>query len=431
MKILLIGSDARTHKLAAECAKSLNTTELACLPGNPGIGHEILACGENIVTKSIEVDDIPSIVRFARSWLPDVTISGPELPYSLGLVDALKQEGFSTIGPTKAAARLEGSKCWSQEFMERFDIPVARGKNFDRDKIETALKYLKKLGWRAAIKADGLCGGKGVEIVKTESSATAEIGRIAQTTESSYQRFVIQELLAGEEISVHVIMDKYSNFVFPLARDYKKLNSTAEAPNTGGMGAYSCPQLALSDAHHKTIQDIVGNVRRGLRKEGLDFNGVLFIGIMLTAEGPRVLEFNVRFGDPEWQVFSGRVQTDWPRFFWDTAQNQLNNAITEERIGVTRLAHVAVTLAAAGYPKNPRIGDEIRGLSLVEREMPNVKVLHGATREEDGRLYTNGGRVLSVCGWGRTLIEARTYAYKAVEAISFHGMQFHDDIGKQ
>jgi phosphoribosylamine--glycine ligase len=425
MKILVIGSGGREHALVWKLAQSPRVTRLWCAPGNAGIAEETLADRASAVQcVDMAAENLPKLLDFAKEQKPDLTVVGPDNPLALGIVDLFQKNGLRIWGPNQKAAQFESSKVFSQGFMARHGIPTARAGDFDD--ANAARKFAADLQGKCAVKADGLALGKGVLICRTMAEASVAIDDmlVNQKFGGAGRKIVIQELLEGMEISLHALCDGRTARLFPTAQDHKRIGENDTGPNTGGMGVYS-PTPFLTDAELAAVEcKILAPWLKGCQEEGIDFCGILYPGIMLTADGPKVLEFNARFGDPETQPYLMRLENDL---------TELLDACVERRLHKTTLrwrpeAAVCVVMASAGYPASSTKGKPISGLPEVAR-LPDTKVFHAGTAKSGSQIVTNGGRVLGVTALGRGLAEARARAYDAVAKIQFDGAQFRRDIG--
>jgi phosphoribosylamine---glycine ligase len=424
MKLLVIGSGGREHALVWKLAQSPHVSKLWCAPGNAGIAEERLtSSGENVQCVPTGADDLQALLAFASEHKPDLTVVGPDNPLALGVVDLFQEHGFRIWGPNRMAARFEGSKIFSQQFMEKYGIPTARGAAFEQ--ANAAKDFARSLNGRCAVKADGLALGKGVIICNDLAEASAAIDQmlVNKSFGDAGAKIVIQELLEGIEVSLHAMCDGRSAKLFPTAQDHKRIEDGDQGLNTGGMGAYS-PAPFLSGAQ---LSDVVKTIfdpwLKGCAQEGIDYRGVLYPGLMLTREGPKVIEFNVRMGDPEAQVYLTRLDADLLELIEASLSGKLDRMTMHWRPG----ASVCVVMAAEGYPGTPVKGKLIRGVAEAN-QLPHTKVFHAGTARRDEGLVTNGGRVLGVTAWGDTLLEARNAAYRAVEKIEFDGAKFRRDI---
>jgi phosphoribosylamine---glycine ligase len=416
--LLVVGSGGREHALVEALSKSSLTSEIFAAPGNPGMAS--LA-----ETVDISVNDLISLRNFARTTGVDLTVVGPEVPLVGGIAECFWEAGLKVFGPSRAAARIEGSKVFAKEVMRHAGVPTARFEAFDRE--VSALAYLRSLpvdDYPLVVKVDGLAAGKGVKVVRSyEEAEDAVRAAFAGVFGAAGERVVIEEYLVGKEASVFALTDGTNILPFVPAQDYKRLYDGEQGPNTGGMGAYS-PTMWMDPVTYAAIlEEVINPTVHQLALMGAPYTGLLYAGIMVTGEGPKALEFNCRFGDPETQVILSRIETDLL---------ELLIACTEENLAGHEVSWsaeraVCVVLASEGYPESPSEGDEIMGLDEVQG-LSGVHVYHAATRQEDDRFFTAGGRVLNVVGTGPSIMEARARAYAAVELIDFPGMQYRSDI---
>jgi phosphoribosylamine--glycine ligase len=417
MKVLVVGSGGREHALVWKLLQSSKVDKVYCAPGNAGIK-------ELAELVDIQGDDIHGLCRFAKESGIDLTVVGPEVPLVMGIVDRFEEEGLRIFGPNQACAQLEGSKTFAKEFMIRHQIPTAR--YIECTDIEAARKALGIYGYPMVIKADGLAAGKGVVIAEGQEDALKALGEImeAKIFGEAGSKIVIEEFLTGIEASVLCFVDGTTIKPMVSAQDYKKIFEDDKGPNTGGMGTYSPSHVYDNRLENFVQEQILLPIMKGFRSDELAYKGILFIGLMLTEDGPKVLEFNTRFGDPETQVILTRLETDLV---------EIMEAILEERLMGQEIQWrhqktVCVVIAAEGYPDVYERGKSIYGLDKVDDD---VMVFHGGTKNKDGQVVTNGGRVLGVTAWGNTVEAAREKAYVNVEKIHFEGMYFRKDIGKQ
>lgn len=413
--VLVVGSGAREHALVWAFSQSPSVKEIWAAPGNPGI-----AAMARLV--DLPVSDVDGIADWAERNAIGLVVVGPEAPLAAGLVDKLIDRGVTVFGPTRAAAELEWSKSFAKSFMQRHDIPTARFGAYDD--LDAALEFARSSAFPLVVKADGLAAGKGVIICQTADDAERAIRSMMldRAFGAAGARVVIEEFLIGEELSVTALVDGERFVALPLARDYKRLADGDSGPNTGGMGSFSPVTDVAPDLLQIVRETILEPTVAGLHGEGRTFRGALYAGLKLTADGPRVLEFNCRLGDPETQVMLPLVADDLADVFLQCARGKLDRSAIAARPG----AAVCIVMAAAGYPERPRAGDEIVGIDAAEKL--GALVFHAGTAELDGQLVTNGGRVLSVVATGADSSDAVTRAYAAVERISFAGMQFRHDI---
>ena len=419
MRVLVVGSGGREHALVWAMSRSPSVEQIYAAPGNPGIG-DLARC------VAISAADVTGIADFAERESVDLTVVGPEAPLVAGLANELAARGLAVFGPTRDAALIEGSKAYGRKLCERHGIPGARARDFvDAAKAKA---YLEDLPGPYVVKADGLAGGKGVIIAEDRSVAERAVDEclVRGAFGDAGRRIVIEEFLEGEEVSALALTD--GEAVVPLAasQDHKRAEDGDRGPNTGGMGAYS-PVPAVDEATWGAIVDgILRATVRALREEGTMYRGVLYAGLMLTADGPKVLEFNARFGDPETQALLPRIRSDL---------TEALRAVADGTLAGTELDWdprpcVNVVIASEGYPGTSPTGFEIDGLDRAS-ELPDTFVFHAGTARKDGRVTTAGGRVLSVSALGADLAEARARAYEGCERISFRGMRYRRDIGER
>jgi phosphoribosylamine--glycine ligase len=428
MKLLVIGSGGREHALVWKLAQSPRVTQMWCAPGNGGIALERLEKNQSPVEcVSIGAEDLPKLLTFAQEKKPDLTVVGPDNPLALGIVDLFQsREGGSLRiwGPNRKAAQFESSKVFSQTFMEKYGIPTARSGMFDDPKA--AKQFAASLGGRCAVKADGLALGKGVLICANLAEAGKAIDEIlvGKAFGAAGAKVVIQEFLEGMEISLHAICDARTARLFPTSQDHKRALDGDRGLNTGGMGTYSPTPFLDETALTETGRSILEPWLRGCAAEGIDFRGILYPGIMLTKDGPKVLEFNARFGDPETQVYLTRLETD----LVELLEASTKGTLAKIELKWSPMAAVCVVMASGGYPGSYAKGKPIHGLDDAAA-LPNVKVFHAGTTMAGDRIVTSGGRVLGVTAWAKDIQSAQQAAYAAVERIRFDGAQFRRDIG--
>lgn len=424
MKLLVIGSGGREHALVWKLAQSPRVTRLVCAPGNAGIAAERLASnGAAVECVALGAEDLPGLLAWARESKPDLTVVGPDNPLALGIVDLFQREGLRIWGPNQSAARFESSKVFAQEFMDRHGIPTAQSGTFTD--FASASRFAATLGGRCAVKADGLALGKGVLICHDMQQADQAIEQILvqKSFGAAGARIVIQELLTGVEVSLHALCDGRTARLFPTSQDHKRALDGDRGPNTGGMGTYS-PVPFLSPAELiATGRQILEPWLRGCAAEGIDFRGILYPGLMLTPTGPKVLEFNARFGDPETQVYLTRLEND----LVDLLEASVDGTLDRHELKWRDDVAVCVVMASGGYPDKYPKGKPITGIDEANR-IPGVKVFHAGTALQGGTVVTNGGRVLGVTALGPDLIQARAAAYAAVDCIRFDGAQYRRDI---
>jgi phosphoribosylamine--glycine ligase len=424
VNILVIGSGGREHALVWKLAQSPHVTQMWCAPGNAGIAGERLARNAAPVQcVKLGAEDLPGLHAFAREHHADLTVVGPDNPLALGIVDLWQKDGRRIWGPNQKAAQFEASKVFSQRFMEKYGIPTARAGAFAD--FPAASRFAASLGGRCAVKADGLALGKGVLICRDMAQADRAIEEVLVKGAfgSAGANIVIQELLEGMEISLHALCDGKTAKLFPTAQDHKRALDGDLGLNTGGMGAYS-PTPFLSEAELAAVgRSILDPWLRGCAAEGIDFHGILYPGVMLTQSGPKVLEFNARFGDPETQVFLTRLENDLVELLTASIDGTLANL----ELKWDPMPSVCVVMASGGYPGSYAKGKPIRGLDEAAR-LPNTKVFHAGTANAGDQIVSSGGRVLGVTAWGKDLRTARDAAYAAADAIRFEGAQIRHDI---
>ncbi len=417
MKVLVIGSGGREHALCRKIASSDLVTRVFCAPGNPGTAE----IGQNV---PIPPGDLDALLEFALSESIDLTVVGPERPLVQGLSDQFRKQGLIVFGPGVSGAKLEGSKVFAKEFMTRHGIPTASSHTFDNR--ESASHFLSSAAVRfpVVVKADGLAAGKGVLICETRESAESAIETIMakRVFGEAGKRVVLEEFLAGQEASIHIITDGNAYAVLPSAKDHKKIFEGEKGPNTGGMGAVSPAPFVDVSMMERIESEIIRPFIQGLREDAIPFRGTVFFGLMLTKTGPFVLEFNVRFGDPESQVVFPRIKSDIVPVLLSTAKGNLAGTV-ELRPDVA----VTVVAASAGYPGDYRKGIPIR----ISDDFPESAILfHAGTEKKDGKLLTAGGRVLAVTGIGLDIDKARAVAYRGINSVHFDKMVYRKDIAK-
>ena len=419
MKVLIVGGGGREHAIATCVAKSPKVDKIYCAPGNAGIG-QIAEC---VPIGAMEFD---KIVAFAKEQAVDLTIVGMDDPLVGGLVDALEAEGLRAFGPRKYAAILEGSKAFSKDLMKKYNIPTAAYENFDN--AEDAIKYLKEqASFPTVLKADGLALGKGVLICNTLEEALAGVDEIMLDKKfgAAGNRMVIEEFMTGREVSVLSFVDGKTIRIMTSAQDHKRAKDGDQGLNTGGMGTFSPSPFYTDDVDKFCKEHVYQKTMDAMKAEGRDFTGILFCGLMLTPDGPRVLEYNARFGDPEAQVVLPRMKND----IIDVMEACIDGKLDEVELEFDEQAAVCVVLASDGYPEHYDKGFVIDGLDTF-KDKEGYYVFHAGTKQTDKGIVTNGGRVLGVTAKGKTLVEARANAYKATEWIQFENKYMRHDIGK-
>ncbi len=420
MRILVVGSGGREHALVWKIAQSKLVDKIFCAPGNGGIA-QIAECVE------IKADDVSGLLKFAQKEKIDLTVVGPEVALSLGIVDDFQKAGLKIFGPNKKAANLEASKVFSKELMAKYKVPTAKFKVFDSP-LE-AKKYIEMTGAPCVVKADGLAAGKGVVVAKTVDEAKDAVTSMMEKKifGEAGNKIIIEECLQGEEASILVITDSRELVALASAQDHKRVFDHDQGPNTGGMGVYSPASIVTPDILEEIMGKIIYRTMDGLVKEGIDYRGVLYAGIMLTRDGPKALEFNVRFGDPETESILPRLKSDLVEVMLATSEGNLSKI---KSLQWDSRACVCVVCAAGGYPGNYAKDKEISGLDQVAK-LEDVVVFHAGTKKVGNKILTSGGRVLGVTGLGGSIKEAMNKTYQAVEKIKFEGMHFRRDIGKK
>ena len=424
MRLLVIGSGGREHALVWKLAQSPHVTQMWCAPGNAGIAQERLAKNQAPVEcLNLGAEALPQLLAFAQEKKADLTVVGPDNPLALGIVDLFQQHGLRIWGPNQKAAQFESSKVFAQNFMEKHGIPTARAGTFSE--AAAAKQFAGSLDGRCAVKADGLALGKGVLICSRQAEADRAIDEIlvGKAFGAAGAKIVIQEYLEGAEVSLHAMCDGRTAKLFPTAQDHKRALDGDAGLNTGGMGTYS-PTPFLTEAQlAETGRKIIEPFLRGCAAEGIDFHGILYPGVMLTKSGPKVLEFNARFGDPETQVYLTRMEND----LLEVLAASVSGTLGGIELKWSPRASVCVVMASGGYPGSYAKGKVITGLDAANA-LPHTKVFHAGTALKDGQIVTSGGRVLGVTALGRDLKSASAAAYAAVEKIHFEGEHFRRDI---
>ncbi|MTI66804.1 MAG: phosphoribosylamine--glycine ligase [Firmicutes bacterium] len=416
MKVLVIGSGAREHALVWKIAQSPKVKKIYCAPGNGGIA-EISEC------VNIKSDDIKTLLAFALEKEIDLTVVGPELPLVKGITDEFQRNGLKVFGPNKKASKLEGSKIYSKNFMEKYDIPTAKYKSYED--FNKAYNDLENYNYPLVIKADGLAAGKGVLICEDVSIAKDSVEMIMKDRKfgKSGSKIVIEEFLEGIEASLLCLIDGERIIPMESARDYKKALDNDKGLNTGGMGCFSPNPIFNDELKEKIQNEILNKIKIGFDKEGIDFKGVLFIGLMINENSPKVLEFNVRLGDPETEVVLPRLKSD----LVDILEKTIDGNLYPDDLKWSEEKCVTVFLASGGYPSKYEKNKVITGLDNLNE---NTFVFHGGTKKSEDKLLTNGGRVLAVTSMGESLEMVRASVYKEIEKINFDKMFFRKDIAK-
>jgi phosphoribosylamine--glycine ligase len=415
-RVLIVGGGGREHAIAWKLAQSPHRPRLVAVPGNAGMDA---VCHRADVAAS----DVEAIAAYAAAHAVDLVVVGPEQPLAAGIVDACQRRGVRVFGPTQAAARLETSKSFAKQLMQAAGVPTAP---FEvHDDADAAIAAVRRLGAPIVVKADGLAAGKGVVVADTVEEAEQAVRRlmVERCFGEAGARVVIERKLEGTELSQMFFVDGETAVAMPPARDHKRLLDGDQGPNTGGMGAFApVPEAVERGIPAEVEARIVQPVLRALAAQGIVYRGVLYAGLMMTAEGPHVIEFNVRFGDPETQAVLPLLRSDLLEVLWAVADGRLEQAHIQWADG----AAACVVAAAAGYPERPRTGDEIR----ISPDAKDALLFHAGTATRDGRLVTAGGRVLAAAGLGESLDDALRVAYRTLGKVHFEGMQFRRDIGR-
>ncbi len=419
MKILIVGSGGREHALGWKASQSAKVETVYVAPGNAGTALE-----DKLTNIDIPVENIDALLNFAQQENIDLTIIGPEVPLVAGIVDVFQAAGLKCFGPSAKAAQLEGSKKFCKDFMARHKIPTAEYQTFTEQ--DAAIEYIRHKGAPIVVKADGLAAGKGVIVAQTEAEAIAAVKDMLSGNSfgAAGSRVVIEEFLTGEEASFIVIADGVQALPMASSQDHKARDNGDKGPNTGGMGAYSPAPIVTDVVHQRVMDEVINPTLKGMADDGMPYTGFLYAGLMISPEGGlKVLEYNCRFGDPETQPIMLRLQSDLVTLCEAALNQDLANTHTQwdERCAL------GVVLAAGGYPDSYRKGDVISGLP--ETEMSDSKVFHAGTRLIDGKVVTNGGRVLCACALGDTIQEAQQKAYALSHKITWDNVYYRTDIG--
>ena len=424
MKILVIGGGGREHALVWKLAQSPRATQMWCAPGNAGIaGETLLSNGSAVECVGIGAEGLPALLEFAREQQVDLTVVGPDNPLAMGIVDQFQAAGLRAWGPTQQAAQFESSKIFSQEFMDRNGVPTMRSASFT-DATEARV-FAASLDCKCAVKADGLALGKGVLICNTPDEANAAIDQIM--TDRAFgdagSSVLIQELITGMEVSLHALCDGKTARLFPSSQDHKRALDGDQGLNTGGMGTYSPVSFLSDEKLNEMANAVLEPWLAGCAAEGIDFRGMLYPGIMLTDDGPKVLEFNARFGDPETQVYLPRLEND----LLDLFEASIDGTLDQHELRWSDQSAVCVVIASGGYPGSYEKGKVITGIADADA-LPGVKVFHAGTKLDDGNVVNAGGRVLGVTALGQGLQAARDLAYEGAAKIQFEGAFTRSDI---
>ena len=419
MKVLIVGSGGREHAFAWKCSQSQKVTKIYVAPGNGGTAKE-----QKVENIKIEADDIDGLLNFAQLQNINLTIIGPEAPLVMGIVDRFIAAGLPCFGPKAEAAQLEGSKSFTKDFLKRHGIPTADYSSFNE--LEPAITYIKSKGAPIVVKADGLAAGKGVIVAMTEEEAITAVEDIleAKSFGEAGSKIVIEEFLEGEEASYIVVTN--GTEVLPLAtsQDHKARDNNDLGPNTGGMGAYSPAPIITASLDERVMNEIINPTLAGLKKDGIDYSGFLYAGLMIDKDGnPKILEYNCRFGDPETQPIMMRLKSD----FVELCESTLNGNLSDHSVLWDKRVALGVVMAAGGYPIKYNKGDQISGLNLIDQV--SSKVFHAGTILKENEILTAGGRVLCVVGIGHDTHRAQKNSYENVAKISWKNEYHRDDIG--
>jgi len=419
MKILILGSGGREHAIAWKCKQSAEVEKIWCAPGNGGISQDAECVALNL-------SDVTATADLAVKLGADLTVVGPEMPLVRGVADEFARRGLTILGPSQKAAQLEGSKIFAKEFMQLHEIPTADVYGVFDDKQE-ALAALDSVEWPLVIKADGLCAGKGVLVTSSEKEAAGVVGKLFDGGEfgEAGKRVLYERALSGSELSYIILTDGEKFISLAPTRDHKRAYDDDRGPNTGGMGTYSSGDMLSPELEDKIIAKIVKPTLTGLRKEGMPYRGFIFFGLMLTSDGPKVLEYNCRLGDPETQSILLRADFDFARACMEAATGKLDVSQAKWLPG----ASACVVIASEGYPANPVVGTRIEGLEAAN-QVRGAVVFHSGTKQENGAYHTAGGRVLGVAARGDSLAEATERAYDATSRIVIAGSHYRNDIGR-
>ena len=414
MKILVVGGGGREHAICWKLSKEKNVEKIYCAPGNAGIAN---------VAECVNIGDtnIEELLKFAKENEIGLTIVGPEVPLVMGIVDEFEKEGLRVFGPNKKCAQLEGSKAFSKEFMIKHNIPTAKYKEYTN--LEEAISEIDSFGYPVVIKADGLAAGKGVVIPENREDAIATLKEMMSDKKfgAAGDKIVIEEFLKGIETSILAFVDNDTIVPMASAKDHKKVNNYEQGPNTGGMGTFSPSEIYTEELANKVKETVLEKTLEGFKKDGLNFKGILFVGLMITEDGEKVLEYNVRFGDPETQSVLFRLETD----LHEIMEAILDNKLKEIEINYSDEEAVCVMLTSGGYPDSYEKGKIITGLENLDDD---IVVFHSGTKMLDGNLVTNGGRVIGITA--KTVKDAAEKVYENIKKINFEGMHYRTDIGR-
>ena len=416
MKILVVGGGGREHAICWKLSNEKNVEKIYCAPGNPGIA-EVAEC------VNIGDSDIDKLAKFAKENEIDMTVVGPEVPLVMGITDVFESQGLKVFGPNKKCARLEGSKAFSKDFMTRHNLPTAKYKEYTN--IDKAIDDIDDFGYPVVIKADGLAAGKGVIISKNREDAIKTLKEMMNDKKfgTAGEKIVIEEFLSGIETSILAFVDNETIIPMVSAKDHKKVNDGETGLNTGGMGTFSPSEIYTYELSKEIKENILDKTLKGFQEDNLDFKGILFVGLMITKDGPKILEYNVRFGDPETQSVLFRLETDLSEII----SAVINNKLKDIDIKYSDDSAICVMLTSGGYPESYEKGKLITGLDNLDKD---IVVFHSGTKLLDNKLVTNGGRVISITAKGKTVKEAGKKVYENIKKINFEGMHYRTDIWK-
>ena len=416
MKILVVGGGGREHAICWKLSNEKNVEKIYCAPGNPGIA-EVAEC------VNIGDSDIDELAKFAKENEIDITVVGPEVPLVMGITDVFESQGLKVFGPNKKCARLEGSKAFSKDFMTRHNLPTAKYKEYTN--IDKAIDDIDDFGYPVVIKADGLAAGKGVIISKNREDAIKTLKEMMNDKKfgTAGEKIVIEEFLSGIETSILAFVDNETIIPMVSAKDHKKVNDGETGLNTGGMGTFSPSEIYTYELSKEIKENILDKTLKGFQEDNLDFKGILFVGLMITKDGPKILEYNVRFGDPETQSVLFRLETDLSEII----SAVINNKLKDIDIKYSDDSAICVMLTSGGYPESYEKRKLITGLDNLDKD---IVVFHSGTKLLDNKLVTNGGRVISITAKGKTVKEAGKKVYENIKKINFEGMHYRTDIWK-
>lgn len=416
MKILVVGGGGREHAICWKLSNEKNIEKVYCAPGNAGIAN-VAEC------VNIGDTDVEGLLKFAKENKIGLTIIGPEVPLVMGIVDEFEKEGLRVFGPNKKCAQLEGSKAFSKDFMIKHNIPTAKYKEYTN--LEEAISEIDSFGYPVVIKADGLAAGKGVVIPENREDAIATLKEMMSDKKfgTAGDKIVIEEFLKGIETSILAFVDNDTIVPMASAKDHKKVNNYEQGPNTGGMGTFSPSEIYTGELANKVKETVLEKTLEGFKKDGLNFKGILFVGLMITDDGEKVLEYNVRFGDPETQSVLFRLETD----LHEIMEAILDNKLKDIEINYSDDEAVCVMLTSGGYPDSYEKGKVITGLENLDDD---IVVFHSGTKMLDGNLVTNGGRVIGITTKSATVKDAAEKVYENIKKINFEGMHYRTDIGR-